>query len=122
MEFFIRKGSTDPILKMRLIDDGINDKSSFNDLLENSDITFEMWDPKTDQFYILNGSCSLTNRIKKFNHSTDEYYIVFRFNEEQTSTMGRFEGIFNINFLDINGNVVNKLRIPIQEKLFINII
>ena len=48
MEFFIRKGSTDPILKMRLIDDGINDKSSFNDLLENSDITFEMWDPKTD--------------------------------------------------------------------------
>ena len=46
MEFFIRQGSTDPILKMRLIDDGKNDKSSFNDLLENSDITFEMVDHK----------------------------------------------------------------------------
>ena len=34
MEFFIRQGSSDPILKMRMIDDGKNDKSSFNDLLE----------------------------------------------------------------------------------------
>ena len=49
MEFFIRQGATEPILKMRLIDDGKNDKSSFNDMLENSDITFEMFDVKTEE-------------------------------------------------------------------------
>jgi hypothetical protein len=57
MEFFIRQGATDPILKMRLIDDGKNDKSSFNDLLENSDITFEMYDVKTGNPVILNANC-----------------------------------------------------------------
>ena len=30
MEFFIRQGSSDPILKLRLLDDGKNDKTSFN--------------------------------------------------------------------------------------------
>jgi len=39
MEFFIRQGASDPILKLRMIDDGKNDKSSFNDLLENATIT-----------------------------------------------------------------------------------
>ena len=34
MEFNIRQGATEPILKLRLIDDGKNDKSSFNDMLE----------------------------------------------------------------------------------------
>jgi len=65
MEFFIRQGATEPILKMRLIDDGKNDKSSFNDMLENSDITFEMFDVKTEEYHILNGQCLLTTRTKK---------------------------------------------------------
>jgi len=55
MEFFIRQGATDPILKLRLVDDEKNDKSSFNDLLENSDITFEMFNVKTEQYQVLNG-------------------------------------------------------------------
>ena len=50
MEFFIRQGATDPILKMRLIDDGKNDKSSFNDMLESgTTITFEMFDVNTNE-------------------------------------------------------------------------
>ena len=49
MEFFIRQGATEPILKMRLIDDGKNDKSSFNDMLENSDITFEMFNEISEE-------------------------------------------------------------------------
>ena len=49
MEFFIRQGASEPILKLRMIDDGKNDKSSFNDMLENSDITFEMFDVKTEE-------------------------------------------------------------------------
>jgi len=122
MEFFIRQGASDPILKLRLIDDGKNDKSSFNELLLNSQITFEMFDVKTNEYHILNAECSLTNRVKKYSQTTDEYYIIYRFTEEQTSTKGRFEGIITIQFLDTNQAPTNKLILPIQEKLFINII
>jgi hypothetical protein len=121
MEFFIKQGSSDPILKMRLIDDGKNDKSSFNDLLENSDITFEMSDIKTGEPSILGAPCSITTRTKHYNQTTDEYYIIFRFTEQQTSQIGKFEGKFTIQFLDEYSNPTTKLIMPIKEKLFVNI-
>ena len=122
MEFFIRQGASDPILKLRLIDDGKNDKSSFNDLLENSDITFDMFDVETGTYEILNSQCLLTTRTKKYDQTTDEYYITHRFTENNTSKKGRYEGVVTIQFLDINSNPTNKLIVPIKEKLFINII
>lgn len=121
MDFYIRQGATDPILKMRLIDDGKNDKSSFNDLLENSSITFEMSDVKTGSPIILGASCSLALRVKKYNQTTDEYYIVYRFTEDQTSEVGKFEGKFTIQFKDDIGNNTTKLIVPIREKLYIHI-
>lgn len=121
MEFFIRQGSSDPILKMRLIDDGKNDKSSFNDMLENSDITFEMSDVKTGAPFILNSQCLITTRTKRYDQTTDEYYITHRFTEYQTSEIGKFEGKITVQFLDTNGNPTTKLILPIKEKLFINI-
>lgn len=122
MEFFIRQGATDPILKLKLIDDGKNDKSSFNDLLENSDITFEMTDYKTGEPHILNGECLLTTRTKKYDQTTLEYYITYRFLTGQTDIPGKYEGVITVQFLDINSNPTTKLILPIKEKLFINII
>jgi hypothetical protein len=122
MEFFIRQGSTDPILKLKLIDDGKNDKSSFNDLLENSTITFEMSDVTTGSPVILNAQCNITLRKKLFNNTTDEYYIVYRFTEEDTSVKGRYEGIITIKFLNELSEITNTLIVPIKEKLYINII
>ena len=122
MEFFIRQGATDPILKMRLVDDGKNDKSSFNDLLENSDITFEMYDHKTGEPIILNSQCLLTTRNKKYNQTTDEYYITHRFTSQQTDIIGKYEGVISVQFLDTNSNPTTKLILPIREKLYINII
>jgi hypothetical protein len=121
MEFYIRQGASDPILKMRLIDDGKNDKSSFNDLLESADITFEMSESNTDVPVILNGTCLLTTRTKLYNQTTDEYYITYRFTEEQTSEIGKFEGKIMVQFNDTNGNPTTKLILPVKEKLFINI-
>lgn len=122
MEFFIRQGASDPILKMRLIDDGKNDKSSFNDLLETGcTITFEMSDVKTGEPVVLNSECFLTNRTKLYNQTTDEYYITHRFSETHTSEIGKFEGKITIQFLDTNQNPTTKLILPVKEKLFINI-
>jgi hypothetical protein len=105
-----------------MIDDAKNDKTSFNDLLENADITFDMFDIKDNSPIILSSICSITTRTKKFANTTDEYYIVHRFTEEQTSIKGRYEGVVTIQFLDENSNPTNKLIIPIKERLFINII
>ena len=122
MDFYIRKGSTDPILKMKLIDGNKKYKKSFNEMLENSTIIFEMFDVKSDSPIILNGTCAITTGVKKFNSTTDDYYIVFRFTEEQTSEIGKFEGKFTVKFLDTNQIVTSKLIVPIREKLYINII
>jgi len=122
MEFFIRQNATDPILKMELVDDGKNDKSFFNDLLENSTITFDMYDVKTGDPMVLSGNCLLTTRTKDYNFITDEYYITYRFTEYDTMVVGRYEGIITIQFLDTDLNPTTKLIVPIHEKLYINVV
>jgi len=122
MEFYIRQGSSDPILKMKLINDGKNEQSYFNDVLENSDVTFEMSDVKTNTPVILGGICEITTRINKFNQTSDDYYIIYTFTEEQTSERGRFEGKFTVQFYDSSQQPTTKLITPIKEKLFINVI
>lgn len=122
MEFFIRQGASDPILKLRLIDDGKNDKSSFNDLLENSDITFDMYEIETEIPVLLNEPCNITTRTKKFQNTTDEYYIIYRFTESQTLEKGRYEGKVTVQFYDTDQNPTTKLIVPLREKLFINIV
>ena len=117
MEFFIRQGATDPILKMRLIDDGKNDKSSINDMLESATIVFDMFDVKNDEYAVLNQPCTVTTRTTKFNYTSNEYYIVYRFTTDDTSVVGRYDGKITITFSD--GNV---LMVPLAEKLFINVI
>ena len=118
MEFFIRKGSSEPILKLRLIDDAKNDKSSFNDRLENAEIKFSMYNYETKEPHILNQDCYITTRTKKYDQTTDEYYITYKFTVNQTSIIGKYEGIITIYFT----NPSSTLILPIKEKLFINII
>ena len=122
MEFFIRKGATDPLLKLRLVDDGRNDKSSLNDLFENADIRFDMINIETEIPEILGGQCLLTTRTKNYDQTTEEYYITYRFTSEQTKEVGKFEGIVNVQFRDTDLKPTNKLIVPIKEKLYINII
>jgi hypothetical protein len=121
MEFFIRQGSSEPILKLRMIDDGKNDKSGFNDRLESCDITFDMFDIETSEPEILNSICQITTRDKKYNQTTDEYYIVHQFTELQTSRVGKYEGKITIQFLDTSLNPTTKLILPVKEKLFITV-
>ncbi len=121
MEFFIRQGSSEPILKMKLIDDGKNDKSGFNDRLESCDITLDMFDVESGEPEILNSTCQITTRDKKYNQTTDEYYIVHQFTESQTLKTGKYEGKVTVQFLDTNLNPTTKLILPVKEKLFITI-
>ncbi len=82
MEFFIRQGASDPILKMKLIDDGKNDKSGFNDLLESCDITFDMYDAKTGEPEILNSDCLIfvNNEVEQKFKEYEKKYVPNRIN------------------------------------------
>lgn len=122
MEFFIRQNSTMPILKLQLTDDGKSDKSSFNSNLENSIITLDLIDVDNNVPYILNATCNITNKIKKDNFITDEYFIIHHFTNVETKTKGRYEAKINIQFF--NENMVNTdlLILPIKEKLYVNIV
>lgn len=121
MEFYIRQGATEPILKLRMIQDGKNDKSSFNDDLENALISFEMFSVKTGEYEILGSPCQLSYRTKLYNQTTDEYYIIHKFTMEQTSKIGKYEGKVTVLLRDTNLNPTSKLILPIKEKLYINI-
>jgi hypothetical protein len=122
MDFYIRKGATSPTLKLKLVDDGRTDISSFSETLENSTISFEMYDVKTNSPIILNGVCNIEVRKQKLGQTLDEYCIVYNFTEEGTSVEGRYEGIVTITFLDTNMVQTSKLIVPIKEKLYINVI
>lgn len=122
MEFFIRKGATKPVLKLRLIDDGKNDKSAYNEDLLNANITFEMYNVANKMYKTLNGTCQLTTRVKKYNSVTDEYYIIYQFTEDDTSEIGKYQGFINVQFRDTDLVDTYKLIIPIQENLYINVI
>lgn len=122
MEFYIRSGATKPTLKMRMVDDAKNDKTIFNELLESANIKFDMWDIINDVPEILSAPCYLSKRLKKYNQTTDEYYINYDFTSEQTSKIGRYEGKITIEFLNTDLEVSDVLILPIREKLFINIV
>ena len=117
MNFYIRQGSTEPILKLQLIDDSKNDKTEFNNILESSTLTFEMFNTETNEYIIIDGECYLTHRLGKFNNQSESYFIAYNFTKDQTSKKGIYEGKININYED--GGL---LIVPIQEKLFIHII
>ena len=122
MEFFIRQGATDPALKLKVVDDGRNDRSTIFDSLESSSISFSMYEVKTNKPIILNGNGTLATRRERLDQDLDEYVIFYRFTEEDTAKAGRYEGIFTISFMDMDLDTTSKLIAPIKEKLFINII
>ena len=61
MDFYIRKNSTEPVLKMKVIEDGKNDYGNLHDKLANSSIKFSMRDYNTGVYKILNRSGSIVS-------------------------------------------------------------
>jgi hypothetical protein len=117
MEFFIRKGSLEPILKMQLVQDGRNDFSSFYDKLSNSSIKFSMRNEDTGVFKILNQPSGIVQKTKTSDNSPTEYYIYYRWRKKDVNTVGRYQGMFSIYFFDD----CTELKVPIREDLYINI-
>ena len=123
-EFFILKGSTNPVLEMELIDDGRYSfqKSLFNQALQNSDVTFTMINTETNVPKI---SKAKANIVLADTDSCEEKYILqYVWNERDVNTEGIFKGIFEITFNSTlsSENITfptGNLKVPIEEDLMI---
>lgn len=124
MDFFIRKNSTMPVLKMRLVKDGRNDFHHFWSLLENSAITFSMKNSKNGVYKIANVAGTVIRKEPFDGDTSEEYYIAYYFQPEDTNEVGVFIGEFNIIFFDANQNnlEIGNLKVPIQEELYVHIL
>ena len=117
MEFFIRKNSIEPVLKMQLVKDGRNDFESFHDKLSNSSIKFSMRNLNDGTYKILNQSGGIVEKVKISENSPTEYYIYYRWKKKDVNKVGRYQGMFSIFLHD----ECTELIVPIREDLFINI-
>ena len=115
--FFIRKNSNLPILKLKVINDGRNMYRTIYDNLENAVITFSMVDDE-GRYKVFNKSGLLLPVDKELCKEEGEYYLGYQFTEKDTNLAGTFKAEFRINFLN-NGL---SLVVPIREDLYVNVL
>jgi len=115
MEFFIKKNSTLPVIKLQVVKDGRSTYNQLMELLETSTIFFSMINTETGIPKITSRPAGFVEKIFDDPNAEPEYYIYYQFTNTDTNTVGKFEGQFLVKTDD--GNLI----LPIREKLFIYI-
>ena len=123
-EFYINKGSVNPILRMELINDGRYDFSKFWNVLQDATITFTMTNVATGVMKVANAPASI--RLNENGGCEEEYIICYNWTHRDTRESGIFRGQFNIKFngdLTQNGVIypTGNIIVPIREELYIYI-
>ena len=123
-EFFIRKGSVNPVLRMELIKDGRYDfkKAMIDNAIQDSVVKFYMKDVETDLLKVAKADADIV--LAQEEGCEEKYILQYKWKERDTKKEGTYEGWFEINF---NGNLKEegvdypsgKMRVPVQEDLII---
>ncbi len=122
--FFINKNSTNPSLRIEIINDGRYDFGEFYNAVQDSMILFSMKNTETDILKISNAPAKLV--LIDDGGCEEKYAIAYEWKERDTKEEGIFKGWFNIKF---NGNITEygvnypngNLIVPIEEDLMIYI-
>ena len=123
-EFYIIRGSVNPVLRMEIINDGRYDfkKTLFNNAIQDSVVKFFMKDTESGLLKIANADAEI---IEAGDSGCEERYIIqYKWKERDVKTPGIYLGWFEIKF---NGNIseegveypTGNLKIPIEEDLLI---
>jgi hypothetical protein len=116
MDFPINQNSLLPVLKLELINDGRNNFHHFYEKIQNATITFTMVDVETGVVKVAKQPASIF-----FDNTTseycEEYTIGYVWKRRDTSKVGKYRGLFEIEFQDGSGPLI----VPIKEELYINI-
>ena len=115
--FFIRKNSNLPLLKLKVINDGRRDFRKIYDRLENAAITFSMMDDKGN-YKVFNKQGLLLPVDKEICQEDGEYYLGYKFDVKDTNMAGSFKAEFRIDFLDDGCALI----VPIREDLYVNVL
>lgn len=121
--FNINSNSTNPTLRVELVDDGKYDfftSHIFNSMLESSDVTFTMWD-ENDVLKISKAPCNIF--ISENSGCEPRYIIEYQWKKKDTRKKGTYYGRFEITFGTVkeegqdfpSGNLI----LPIHEDLII---
>lgn len=126
-EFYIRKDSLNPVLRVEIVNDGRYNYNynKFFKAVQDANITFSMTNTTTGIKKIVNAPAEL--RYKEESGCENEYMICYQWKERDTKFPGIYEGIFNIKF---NGDIkeegitypIGNLLMPITDSLIIYII
>ncbi len=122
MVFTIKQYSELPLLQMSLYRDGRHPYDFFEEMLENSVVTFAMKYENTGIYKIGNKTAHIRLKAPCNETIRKEYYIEYAFTEEDTNAPGIFIGEFKVLFLDTNLQPNGTLIAPISEPLYIHII
>ena len=127
MEFIIKKGSVNPVLRMELIKEGRYDfkKAMIDNALQDSVVKFYMKDVETGLLKVAKADADIV--LAQEEGCEEKYILQYKWKERDTKKEGTYEGWFEINF---NGNLKEegvdypsgKMIVPIQEKLQIVIL
>ncbi len=115
MEFFIKKNTNLPLLKMQIVKDGRTDYRHICDIIERSSIYFSMVDDATGIPKIISAGAGFVNKVFIEPNSLPEYYLYYRFTKNDTNRSGRYRGEFTL--LSDEGTLV----VPLSDILYINI-
>jgi hypothetical protein len=74
-----------------------------------------MRDVNTNKLVVANKEANI---IAANMNQTTEYYIIYKWNANDTKREGRYEAQFDLTFSDDG----SKLIVPIREKLYINVL
>ena len=115
MEFTIGQNSTLPLLKLQVVNDGIENYNSMMEFIERSSIFFTMVDTTNEIPKVYTKPAGFVEKLGLDPNATPEYYVYYRFEPEETNKVGRYEGQFM--FINDSGTLV--LPISVVQTLVV---
>lgn len=120
MDFYIRKNATEPILRLKIIEDGRLDYERLRDRLKNSTCTFSMKNTLNNVYTVANSEAEIVKSVNDF--GAPVYFIQYQFTKRNTRLAGKFLGQFHLGFLNDCGEVEGELIAPVEDELYIHIL
>lgn len=125
-EFYIIRGSINPVLRVEIIRDGRYDfkKTLFNNVIQDSVVTFSMRNTESGLLKIAKAPAEI---VEAGNEGCEERYIIeYKWKERDVKEPGIYIGWFEIKF---NGDITEdgviyptgNLKMPIEEEIIIYI-
>jgi hypothetical protein len=114
MNFFIKRRSTLPLLRVEVNKDGRSDFHHNQNLSEISNVYVSLIDYYTKQPKYLSKPCTVTSEVTSGGTS---YYVNYQFSHFETEEESKYEVQFSL--INSNGNVI---ILPLKEKVFANVV